>query len=221
MERKDDIQAIRDTLSGDDAAFNTLIKKYQKSVHAFIWRKIGDYHYAEDITQDTFLKAYHKLATLRDLHSFAAWLYRIAARQCILFQREKRIQPHPLENINPKRIDKITYSQYVAEEQAHAATQIHRYIVQTLLKRLSKNERTVVTLYYLREMTCKEISRFLGISENTIKSRLHRARNRLKKTEPMVQETLDDFHSRANIDFHPCQFLPSNLTNAENTHHKM
>ena len=54
MERKDDVQLIHAVLSGDDAAFDILVEKYQKSVHALVWRKIGDFHYAEEITQDTF-----------------------------------------------------------------------------------------------------------------------------------------------------------------------
>ena len=60
MERKEDAQLIYDILSGNDDAFNALVQKYQKSVHALAWRKIGDFHYAEEITQDTFLQAYQK-----------------------------------------------------------------------------------------------------------------------------------------------------------------
>ena len=50
-----DVQLIRRILSGDDEAFSTLVQKHQKSVHALVWRKIGDFHIAEEITQDTFL----------------------------------------------------------------------------------------------------------------------------------------------------------------------
>ena len=60
MEREDDVQLIHRVLSGDDEAFDILIDKYQKSVHALAWRKIGDFHYAEEVTQDTFLQAYKK-----------------------------------------------------------------------------------------------------------------------------------------------------------------
>ena len=78
MERKEDAQLIYDILSGNDDAFNTLVQKYQRSVHALAWRKIGDFHYAEEITQDTFLQAYKKLSTLKNPHQFAGWLYVIA-----------------------------------------------------------------------------------------------------------------------------------------------
>ena len=59
MER-DDVELIQSILSGDEAAFSILVKKYQKSVHALAWRKIGDFHIAEEITQDTFLHVHTK-----------------------------------------------------------------------------------------------------------------------------------------------------------------
>lgn len=188
MEQENDVQLIHDTLSGNDTAFSALVEKYQKSVHALIWRKTADYHYAEEITQDTFLQAYQKLYTLQNPYSFAPWLYRIATRQCLKFQRKKRIQTQSLDHIKPKNIEKMTYSQYIADEQAKAANITHRHVVHTLLKRLPKHERTVVTLHYLREMTHQEISQMLGMSIGTVKSRLCRARHRLRKTEPTIWE---------------------------------
>ena len=191
MGQVDDVQLIHRILSGDDTAFGILVKKHQKSVHALVWKKIGDFHIAEEITQDTFLIVHHKLAMLKDPHCFEGWLYKIAARQCLLFQRKKRIQTQSFESTSIKQIEKMTYSQYVAEEQAKAATEARRDIVQSLLSYLPEKERTAVTLHYFREMTCKEISRFLGVSACTVKSQLHRARCRLKKSEPMLRETLE------------------------------
>ena len=81
MERDDDVQLIRRILSGDDAAFSILVEKYQKSVHALAWRKIQYFHYAEEIMQDTFLKAYKKLPTLKNPNQFAGWLHVIANRR--------------------------------------------------------------------------------------------------------------------------------------------
>ena len=75
---KDDVELIRSILSGDDTAFSDLVQKYQKSVHALAWRKIGDFQIAEEIAQDTFLHAYKKLATLKNPNQFAGWLYQIS-----------------------------------------------------------------------------------------------------------------------------------------------
>ena len=95
MEREDDVQLIRKILSGDDAAFNVLVQKYQKSVHALVHRKISDFHYAEEITQDTFLQVYKKLATLKNPNQFAGWLYTIANRLCIAWVRKQNLQCNP------------------------------------------------------------------------------------------------------------------------------
>ena len=194
-----DVELIQQTLTGDQSAFAKLVKKYQKSVHALAWRKIGDFHIAEEVTQDTFLLVYKKLGTLKDPHRFEGWLYRIAARQCHAWLRKKRMQTQSLEETDPALIEKMTYSQYIAEEQAKAATDAQRSIVHKLLARLRESERTVVTLHYFGEMTCEEISRFLGISASTVKSRLRRARLRLKKAEPMIREALEGFQIRANL----------------------
>ena len=75
---QDDVQLIRRTLSGDESAFDILVQKHQKGVHALIWRKIGDFHHAEELTQDTFLQAYKKLGTLKDPNHF----FRVALCHC-------------------------------------------------------------------------------------------------------------------------------------------
>ena len=72
---EDDVQLIYRVLSGDDEAFTALVRKHQKSVHALAWRKIGDFHIAEEITQDAFLRAYKHLSKLKDPKQFSGWLY--------------------------------------------------------------------------------------------------------------------------------------------------
>ena len=191
MEREDDVQLVRKILSGDAEAFNFLVQKYQKSVHTLAWRQIGDFHYAEEITQDTFLQAYKKLSTLKDPNRFAGWLYAIANRFCIAWIRKQRPAMRPLEDTPVKAIDNLTYDRYISEQCESEAVERRYEIVEDLLKKLPKRERTVMMLHYLDEMPTKEISKFLGVSVNTIVSRLHRARKRLKADqELLIQEFL-------------------------------
>ncbi len=187
MEREDDVQLIRKILSGDDDAFNTLVQKYGKSIHALVWRKIGDFHYAEEITQDTFLQVYEKLPTLKDPNQFAGWLYVIANRLCIAWIRRQRPAMQPLDDTSVKAIDNLAYERYILEQRELEATEHRHEIVDGLLTKLPESERTVMTLYYLGEMTTKEIGDFLGVSVNTIVSRLHRARKRLQETGEFFQ----------------------------------
>ena len=187
MEREDDVQLIRKILSGDDDAFNTLVQKYQKSVHALVWRKIGDFHYAEEITQDTFLQVYEKLPTLKDPNQFAGWLYVIANRLCITWVRKQKPAMQPLDASSVKAIDNLAYERYISEQRELEATEHRHEIVDGLLTKLPESEQTVMTLYYLGEMTAKEIGDFLSVSVNTIRSRLHRARKRLQKKGEFIQ----------------------------------
>ena len=197
--KNDDVELIQRTLAGDNNAFSILVEKYQKQVHALAWRKVGDFHIAEDITQDTFLKAYQRLHTLKEPHRFAGWLYVIATRRCLAWFRKKRLWHQTLENIDTPVTNKDAYSQHIAEEQAKTADMAQQEVVKKLLATLKESDRTVITLHYFGEMTCEEMSEFLGVSANTIKSRLRRARNRLKKEEPMIREAISNFQISPNL----------------------
>lgn len=198
MERND-AELIQQVLQGDQAAFSPLVEKYQKGVHALAWRKIGDFHIAQEIAQDAFFKAYQQLATLKNPNQFAGWLYVIAARLCADWFRKNRPPEQSLEATDMSEVNEVSYSRYVAERQAIEADETRREVVKKLLQKLPESERTVMTLYYLGEMTIKAISEFLGVSPNTVKSRLSRARNRLKKEEDMIQQHLGSFQLPANL----------------------
>ena len=188
--KNEDAQLVNRFLAGDEDAFTALVKKHQKSIHALTWRKVGDFHTAEELTQDTFLKAYQKLATLKNPNQFAGWLYVIADRLCIAWHRKQKPPMESLETTNGEEIEESSYRHYEDEQRRETATEDRQGRVNSLLEKLPESERTVVTLHYLGEMTVKEISNFLGVSVNTIKSRLQRARNRLKQEDDMVRETL-------------------------------
>lgn len=190
---QNDAQLIQRILQGDQEAFSSLVKKYQKGAHALAWRKTGDFHIAEEITQDAFLTVYKKLGTLKNHNAFAGWLYVIVARLCSGWFRENRLPMESLDADTAHEVDKVSYSQYVAEKQVTEADETRREVVKTLLQKLPESERTVITLHYLGEMTIKSISEFLGVSPNTVKSRLRRARNRLRKAEDVIHQNRGSF----------------------------
>ena len=112
---KNDVQLIRRILSGDDAAFTALVRKHQKGVHALAWRKVGDFHIAEEITQDTFLQAYKKLSTLKNPNQFAGWLYVIASNLCKRSLQKKKLPMQSLESTSVAEIENSSYKRYVSE----------------------------------------------------------------------------------------------------------
>ena len=188
---ENDAQLIYRVLSGDDEAFTALVRKYQKGVHALAWRRIGDFQFAEEIAQDTFLRAYKGLPKLKDPRQFSGWLYVITNRLCNSWLEKNKSIIKSVEDVPVAEIQRMSYERYALEEQEKKAKMSRQKRVRQLLEKLPESERTVVTLYYLGEMTTKEISKFLGVSVNTITSRLQRARKRLQqKEELLVQEIL-------------------------------
>ncbi|MCY3741671.1 MAG: RNA polymerase sigma factor [Candidatus Poribacteria bacterium] len=147
---ENDAQLIRRILSGDDDAFDTLVRRHQRGVHALAWRKVSDFHYAEEITQDTFLQAYKKLSTLKNPNQFAGWLYVIANRLCINWIQRHKPAMQSLEDTPMAEIEESSYTHYAAEQRDAEGTE-HRYaIAEKLLSKLpyfivkSENNFTLV-----------------------------------------------------------------------------
>ncbi len=181
-----DAELIQRTLDGDDTAFGFLVDKYKGAVHALAYRKTGNFHTAEDITQDTFLRAYQKLHTLKDWRHFPGWLYRIAHRFCLMWHRKRRVVPQPLDKVESGHMDALAWVKHTDQQT--------RQSVRDGLEALPESQRTVLTLHYLGGMTCEEIARFIGTSRGAVLDRLYRARLQLKKEMiPMMEHTLGAF----------------------------
>ena len=189
--QSDDVKLIQRILAGDENAFESLIQKYQRQVHAHVLRKIGDFQIAEDITQETFLRVYQKLDTLNNPAQFSKWLYAIVDHLCIAWFRKNRLQTKSLQEIHISETEAEAYSRYVAREHAKMTAEAQRSLVKKLLTTLKENDREVITLHYFEEMTSSEIGETLGVPENTIKSRIRRARQRLRKYAFMIREALE------------------------------
>ena len=201
MEKENDVQLIRRILSGNDEAFSVLVQKHQKSIHALAWRKVGDFHIAEEITQDTFLQVYKKLAQLKNPNQFAGWIYVIADRLCSKWLQKNKLAMQSLDDTPIEEIEEIAYTDYASDQRQTEVAEDRQELVKRLLAKLPESERTVVTLFYLGEMTAKEIGNFLGVSVNTVKSRLRRGRERLqeRQEELLVSETLGSIPFSAQV----------------------
>ena len=197
--QNNDAELIRLTLEGDETAFAELVRKYEKAVRALVWRKIEDFHTAEELTQDIFLKAYQELGTLKRPQSFLSWLYVSATRRCLAWQRKKRLPTVPFDETKSARYREANYSQHLIEENQRISEETQKEVVKKLLAKLPESERTVITLHYFSDMSSSEIGEFLGVSANTIRSRLRRAKQRLQKEENIIREALEYFQFTPNL----------------------
>jgi RNA polymerase sigma factor (sigma-70 family) len=177
--RTEDGYIIRKCLDGDSAAFGFLVDKYKESVYAFAYSRLGNFHDAEDVTQEVFISAYQKLRTLRRWDNFLAWLYSITSNLCKNWIRAQSRRPdHELmEDKDLETLDAISIDAY----RENLARESLNESLQEALDSLPEMHRQVLILYYLGGMSSKEIARFLGTSRTTVLQRLHRARSQLKE----------------------------------------
>lgn len=187
----EDVDLIQCILSGDESAFTVLVERHRKWVHSLAWREIGDFHAAQEITQDTFIQAFKSLPNLKDSNRFSAWLYVIAKRQCVEWLRKKPVVMQSLDAMPAAELEQLFYTQYLEEEQMQASTDELRGVVEGLLQKLPAGERSVMVLHYFNGLTCEEVSERLDVSPNTVKSRLYRARKRLEREESMLRKILN------------------------------
>ena len=187
--KNEDVDLIQRVLSGDESAFTALVQRHRKWIHSLAWREIGDFHAAQEITQDTFIQAFKSLPSLRDPNRFSGWLHVIAKRQCIEWLRRKPITMQSLDAMPEAELERLSYARYLEGERTRASTDGLREIVERLLQKLPVNERSVMVLHYYKGLTCEEVSALLDVSLNTVKSRLYRARKRLEMEESMLRET--------------------------------
>lgn len=178
-----DVDLVLSAQEGDLDAFNKLVLIYQDSVFAIAYRILGDEASAEDIVQDSFLIAYRSLPRFRN-GSFRSWLYRIVTNAC--YDELRRRKRHPLLPITYEDEGEERYLQYYdlpgasnLPEQAYERRELEQ-VVQRALDQLDEEYRAVVVLVDLEEFDYRKAAQILGIPIGTLKSRLTRARRRLR-----------------------------------------
>jgi len=185
---------ISKCLNGDSTAFGLLVDKYKASIYALAYSKLHNFHDAEDVTQEVFVKAYRNLRKLRRWDNFFAWLYSITSNLCKDFLQE-RAKFSDSEFIEDQSVDMLKASSIRSFHDEIAIESIRE-----ALDSLPEIYQQVLTLHYLGGMTGEEISEFLGVPHPTIRQRLSRARSMLKE-EMLAMINTDYEHRRLSANF--------------------
>jgi len=165
-------------------AYGELVRRFQNMVYGYAYARLGDFHFAEDATQEVFLIAYRSFVQLREPRAFSSWLRRIVVKCCDRLTRRKRVPIVPL-----KEADDLT--DRTSPPCVSAAEREIRQRVLDSIADLPEHERTAATLFYINGYSQKEISDFLEVPETTVKNRLRSSRKRLKERMiGMVDKTL-------------------------------
>ena len=152
--------------------FEDVVKKHQRDILNFHYRLVGNRFEAEDLAQETFLKAYNKLDSLKEQEKVKSWLYSIARNVTIDFFRRNKNRSIPLDSAIMENYARATAVDYRNDVMQSEVSQE----LQKCLATLSEDDRMIVKLLYYEGFSYKEICDLLNINQNTLKSRLHRAR---------------------------------------------
>lgn len=162
--------------SGDPEAFSPLVEKYHPRIYAHITRRAKDTELANDLTQETWLRALRAISNFRGDSAFYSWLYRIAENVCTDHFRRQKYNTEPLHLIDENRITETVPCPSQDVERAEL-----REHLQKALTALTPIRRRVFLLYYHHELPIKTIAAEIGRSEGTIKSHLRNARLQLQE----------------------------------------
>jgi RNA polymerase sigma-70 factor, ECF subfamily len=176
MKSQNDLDLIERLKGGDRKAFEELVHKYQDKIHNLCRYTLRDSQDSQDAAQDVFIKAYKKLADLRPDEPFLyAWLYRIAINTC--FDYNKRSHPKPLED---ETLAENVASSDPSPEHLYQSKETGR-LIQASLARLPEKLRAAIVLKEIEALSYEEIAEVLDTSIGTVKSRISRAREELRR----------------------------------------
>ncbi len=191
--RDSDLKLVQATKAGNDTAFGTLVKKYQKKVYYLAYDLINDYDDANDIAQMAFIRAFEKIHQFEERAQFSTWLYRITVNLAMDQHRRRKRRPHESLESNLREVERQKKDEQFEEGQKSERdlqTGAQREHLEAALAKLSENQRTATVLKYFHQKSSKEIAEILGCSESTARIHLFRALRNLKKYLQNVQESL-------------------------------
>ena len=181
-----DTQCVARCLQGDHAAFEPLVKRYERVLFGVALRLTGDYEDARDATQNAFVKAFEQLHRYDPKRRFFSWIYRIAVNEGLNFRRSRKPEeplpegPEGLKQLDPHG------GPFEAFEQTEARGRLERGI-----KALTFEYREVIVLRHFADLSYEEMADAIGVPEKTVKSRLFSARQKLAGLLGMAGDTRD------------------------------
>jgi RNA polymerase sigma factor (sigma-70 family) len=173
-----DIELIEQTLAGNQSAYADLVKRHQRFVFTLAMRFTKTREDAEEVAQDSFIKAYRNLQAFQGQSKFTTWLYSIVYTTAMTFLRKRRLDTSSIDDEN--NFIQVE-NQNAGFENNMAENKSRSFYLNQAIEQLSADDATIITLFYKGEQSLEEIAVTLGIEPNNVKVKLFRARQRLKE----------------------------------------
>lgn len=180
----DDATLVALALAGDTSAFTVLVERYQRPVYGMILRMVKDPNLAEDLAQETFIKAWGALARYDADHRMASWLFKIAHNATIDHLRRRNLPTFSLtaaEEGENDLTDRLADSRQLSPEQGALGSELGRAL-EGALEGLRPEYREVMVLRFLEGLAYEEIAEVMALPLGTVKTHIHRARKEMAVT---------------------------------------
>lgn len=176
-------EKIKQVKKGDQAAFEDIVTFFQNKIYQHCYRMLGNVHEAEDIAQEAFIRAYINIDSYDEKRKFSTWLYRIATNLTI--DRLRKRKPDYYLDAEIKGSKGLTMYSHVQADNRLPDEEVEGLELQCCIHKeiyaLPPKYRAIIILRYLEEFSLKEISEVLDIPLGTVKTRIHRGRETLRK----------------------------------------
>ena len=172
-------------LEGDQQAYAKIVERFRGKIFGLILRMVKRKDVAEDLVQETFIKAFNSLASFNSEYAFSTWLYKIAVNNCIDHFRKRRLQTFPLDKPIDSKDGKIQ-REFPDSQEAHPDRKLifkeRKLMIQHAIDSLPPKYRHAIILRHTQDKSYEEIANELDIPLGTVKVRIFRAREMLKKS---------------------------------------
>ena len=190
--KAEDIALIERALSGDQPAYDRLMKKYHQLIYNLIFRMIYKKEDVEDLTQEAFIKAFQSLDKFDRQYSFSTWLFKIASNNCIDYLRKKKLSTFSIDKEMGSDDDDLRFeipdSDYIPDKQI--IDRERKAILEAAIGQLPQKYREVILLRHSQEKDYEEIAKILKLPLGTVKAHIFRGRELLNK---YLKEKLGSF----------------------------
>jgi RNA polymerase sigma-70 factor, ECF subfamily len=184
-----DGELVQTAVAGREASFEELVRRYQRPIAAYVYRMVGDYDSALDLTQEVFIKVYNSLARYRSEFKFSTWIYKIAHNAAIDHLRRHAVREQALTgSVDGERREVAIESRRPTPEQESERRE-RRLEIESVVQLLQASYRELIVLRHSHDLSYDEIAEVTGLPLGTVKNRLFRAREAMR--DLLVQRGID------------------------------
>ncbi len=175
-----DGELVSTAVAGREASFEELVRRYQRPIASYVYRMVGDYDAALDLTQEVFIKVYNSLARYRSEFKFSTWIYKIAHNAAIDHLRRYSVREQILNaESDSTRPDVAVESRRLTPEQ-ESEREERRSEIESVVQTLPAAYRELIVLRHSHDLSYDEIAEVTGLPLGTVKNRLFRAREAMR-----------------------------------------